>query len=163
MMVQILRGTPVWVWGLLAGLVMLGLSQARARTVPAAVATIMPVAMLALSLWGVGSAFGWSVVNLATWFAGVATTVLLASQLAARSAARYDAPTRRFHLPGSWVPMVLILAIFTARYAVNVLLVVQPALREQSLVAAGVAAGYGLVSGVFAARGLALWRLARAN
>jgi hypothetical protein len=162
MIVQILRGTPVWVWGLLAGLVVLGLSQARARSVPAATAAILPVAMLGLSLWGVGGAFGWTLLNLSAWFAGVAATVWFASLVGLRSDATYDAQTRRFQIAGSWAPMVLILAIFLGRYAVNVMLAIQPALRGEQVVAVGVSLAYGLVSGVFAARALGLYRVARA-
>src|SRR5439155_15157054 len=56
MLLQIVQHTPVWVWGLLAGLVALGVSQARDREVSLARITILPLVMLALSFSGVVSA-----------------------------------------------------------------------------------------------------------
>ena len=55
---QVVKNTPVWVWGLLAGLTALGLSQLRTRTVGALRTAIIPVAMTCLSLYGMVSAFG---------------------------------------------------------------------------------------------------------
>ncbi len=62
----ILAHTPVWVWPLLAALLVLGALQARARQVTLLRATLLPVAMLALSLWGVISVFA-SASTLAAW------------------------------------------------------------------------------------------------
>ena len=53
----VLRGTPAWVWGLLAGLVALGVSQLRDRTVSLARVSFMPVAMTGFAIWGLAGAF----------------------------------------------------------------------------------------------------------
>ena len=55
---DILMHTPPWVWGLLAGLVALGLLQTRRRQVGLARAALLPAAMLAWSLWSVMAGFG---------------------------------------------------------------------------------------------------------
>ena len=56
MMIRILQGTPGWVWGLLALLVILGLSQSMPRRVSARRIVIVPGIMLALSIAGVAAA-----------------------------------------------------------------------------------------------------------
>ena len=57
---SILRQTPSWVWGLLAGFVALGSTQLRDRSASLLRVSIMPVAMTLFSLWGTVSAFGGS-------------------------------------------------------------------------------------------------------
>lgn len=71
MFITIIQLTPVWVWGLLAGLVALGLSQSRQREMSLTRATILPMVMVALSLWGAYGAFGHLAVALGGWAAGV--------------------------------------------------------------------------------------------
>ena len=57
MIIQIIRGTPVWVWGLLAVLLAPGLSQSMPRRVSARRVMVLPALMLALSVGGVVSSF----------------------------------------------------------------------------------------------------------
>ena len=84
---------------------------------------------------------------------------LLLRRLNAPSGVRFDRSSARLHLPGSPWPLLLILAIFLLKYAVGIELAMQPqAASEQAFVLA-VAACYGALSGVFASRAAALWRL----
>ena len=69
--------------------------------------------------------------------------------------------TQRVRLPGSAMPLLLIVTIFLVKYAVGVELALQPALREHAGFALGVAAASGALSGVLAKRSAGLWRFAR--
>ena len=64
---QILINTPLWVWGLLAGLLVLGLSQTRSRSVGMARIALLPLGLGAFSLYGTFSAFGAAPVVLGQW------------------------------------------------------------------------------------------------
>lgn len=165
-LLSIVQGTPTWVWGLLAALLCLGASQLAARSARLPRVLLMPIAMAGFSAYGLVSGFGPSGQAggvLAAWLAAAA--LLMAASLALRPAApqgtRYDATTRRFHLSGSAMPLVLILGIFLTKYLVGVELVLQPALARDAVFALEIAALYGLFTGLFAARALRLWRLAR--
>ncbi len=83
---------------------------------------------------------------------------LLRRPLPART--RYDAATRRFILPGSPLPLLLILGIFLTKYAVGVTLAMRPALGGETDFALSVAGLYGIFSGILLGRALRLWRLA---
>lgn len=163
MLLPILNRTPPWVWGLLAALALLGLSQLRARSVSLARVAVLPVAMTALSVWGTASAFGsppqFTSVLLA-WFAAMALAVAIAAPMAPPTGARYDAGSRTFALPGSWVPMLLILGIFLTKYVVGVELAMQPGLARDADYARVTGALYGLFSGTFIGRAARLWCLA---
>jgi uncharacterized membrane protein len=160
MIAQILINTPLWVWGLLAGLLALGFSQTRSRSVGLARVVLLPLGLGAFSLYGTVSAFGASPAVLGSWLAATLVLVLVVTQLALPAATHYDSATRRFQLPGSWVPMALIMGIFLTKYAVGVSLVMHPELKAHANFSLAIATLYGVFSGIFAGRTLRLLRLA---
>lgn len=165
---QIIRQTPYWVWGLLAALVWLGASQLVDRTARLVRVVIMPVAMTGFSLYGLASAFGGAGHTSATvgaWMAAAAAAASLALwfQPTAPAGTRYDSASRCFELPGSAMPLALIMGIFLTKYLVGVELAMQPALARDASFALQIATLYGVFNGLFAARSLRLWRLVRSS
>lgn len=160
---QIVKNTPTWVFGLLAALLALGLSQVRTRDVSAMRMAITPAAMTGLSLWGTISAFSASPLFgyvLLAWAAGAALMLALISPMSAPRGTAYNAATRSFTVPGSVVPLMLILGIFMTKYIVGVELAMQPGLAHDGQYTLVVGGLYGLFSGTFAGRAARLWRLA---
>ncbi|RYF15469.1 MAG: hypothetical protein EOO30_14480 [Comamonadaceae bacterium] len=157
----ILRKTPVWVWGLLAGFLALGISQLRDRTASVARVSILPVAMTIFSLSGAFSALGGSphlASAIAAWL--IAAAVAFAVLAPGRADAQFDPVRRSFRLPGSVVPLLLIVGIFLVKYVVGVELAMAPRLVQDTQYALVVAALYGAFTGVFVGRASRLWRLA---
>ena len=64
-------------------------------------------------------------------------------------------------LPGSWVPLLLIVPLFSIKFGVGASLAMSPALAREAGFAAAAGLLYGVFSGVFLARGLAVWQVAR--
>ena len=157
----ILHHTPPWVWALLTVLLTLGFMQTLPRRVSVLRAALLPVAMLVWSLWGVAAGFG-GATALAAWAAGVLASASAAERLGAPAGARWSAAERCFELPGSWVPLALIVALFCIKFGVGTSLALHPALGDNAAFAHGASLAYGAFSGVFAGRALALLRLARA-
>ncbi len=160
MLTQIIHSTPVWVWALLAALVALGYSQSRSRSVGLRRLLVIPMIMIFLSLFGTVSAFGPSPAVLGVWLAACAMVVSLMVLRPAPLGAAYDSTLRRYAIPGSWLPLFVILGIFCTKYAVGVTLAMQPGMAQQAVFATLVSMLYGLFSGFFAGRALRLWRLA---
>lgn len=161
---QIVQQTPAWVWGLLAALLALGASQLFDRTAGLRRVLLMPVAMAGFSAYGLVSAFsgaGHAGATLGAWVLIAVATAALALWLQpqAPAGARYDSATRRLHLPGSAMPLALIVGIFLVKYFVGVELALQPALARDGTFALQIAVLYGLFNGLFATRALRLWRL----
>lgn len=159
----VVRGTPTWVWFLLAGLLWLGLSQALPRRVHLRRVMFGPVALTGLSLWGLGGAFGSSPTftwALLAWALCAAAAFAFVASRQVPSGTVFDATSGRFFIPGSWVPMVTILGIFLIRYVVNVDLAMSHALALDGKYTLAVGALYGLCSGVILGRAGRLWRLA---
>ena len=159
MLYQIVAHTPTWVWILLTALLGLGLSQVATRTVSLQRMTAMPLAMVGLSLYGTVSAFGAELQVLLVWLAGTGLMAALVMQRPLAPATRYDDWTGRFTVPGSWVPLLLILGIFATKYTVGVSSAMHPALAQDDGFRLGFTALYGAFSGIFLARAARLWRL----
>lgn len=160
-MIQILTHTPVWVFFLFVVLVVFGLQQARSRNVKFFLAYFLPVGMVALSLAGVLSSFGLQAAPVGLWGLGLVATALLLYKLLPLKGARFNQDTGHFFVPGSWVPFVVIMAIFFAKYGVGVMRGFNnPLLLNTSFILC-LSFAYGCFSGYFAARALALVSIAR--
>ena len=163
MFIAILQHTPIWVWGLLAALIAFGLSQARDREVTLSRATILPLVLIALSLGGVLSAFGHLSVALGGWAAGAGVALTLGRQFVAPREASWSAQAGLLHVPGSWLPLVLIVGLFCIKYFAGVSLAMNPSLASDATFAGLCSLAYGSFSGLFLARAMALRSLATRN
>jgi len=163
MLTTILSHTPTWVWGLLAALIWLGVSQLRDRTAGLLRVSIQPIAMTALAIWGITGAFGNSPMFgyvMLTWMLVAAIAFAAIGMTSAPAGTTYDATSRSYFLPGSWVPLAMIVGIFVTRYIVNVDVAMNPPLVRDGQYTLVVAGLYGLFTGSFLGRAARLWRLA---
>lgn len=159
MLLQILSHTPTWVFALFAALLLLGLQQRVPRRVTLRRTLLMPLVMGGLGLSGVLSAFGTTAAAL-TWAAVALAVALALGRRPAPAGSAWLPAERCFHVPGSVLPLLLMLAVFSTKYAAAVLLAMHPAWAQDSAAALGLSAFYGLAGGVFLGRAARLWRLA---
>lgn len=152
----ILEHTPLWVWAVFVAVVFLGLRQARTRNVSIARATILPVVMIVLSLSGVLGAFGQVPFAWAAWAIGLVLTLALAGKAVAVRGAVRSAQPGFLHIPGSFLPVALILAVFVTKYSAGVALAINPSLAANTGVAVALSLVYGAFSGLFWARARSL-------
>lgn len=158
--VPVLRNTPIWVWGLLAGLLALGISQLRDRTAGLVRVSLLPVVMTLFSVSGTFSALGGTphrAISISAWL--VAAVLAFAVLARGRNAARYDPVRRLYFLPGSSAPLLLFVGIFLVKYVVGVDLAMAPQLVREAPYVLCIAALYGAFTGVFVGRASRLWRL----
>jgi hypothetical protein len=159
MLIQILQHTPTWVFVLFAALLWLGLSQTFTRTVRFKRIALQAIGLTGFSLYSAVSAFPAVPLAPVVW---LTSSGLLFAALINRPVprgTRYDSWQQRFTLPGSALPLILIMGLFFIRYAVNVATALQPALAQLAF-ALACSAVYGAFSGLFAARAARLWRFA---
>ena len=160
MILGIVQHTPFRVWFILAGLVALGLSQTRTRELGLMRVTVLPFVLLTLSLAGLANAFGVMPVALGTWLAGVTAALALPRRLLTARGASWSATTGRLHVPGSWLPLALIVGSFAIKYVAGAGLAMHPSLASDATFAGFCSLGFGSFSGLFLARSLALRALA---
>ena len=162
MLIEILRRTPSWVFVLFFLLIALGFFQSKDRLVSRSKVTMLPAAMLLLSFYGVLSAFGITPLAFAAWLAGVAVALWFGLKTANLCGASFTKETELFAVPGSWLPLSLMMAIFFTKYAVGVILARKLPIAGDLTFIGSVSLIYGLLSGVFFARAIAILRTARA-
>jgi hypothetical protein len=140
---SILGGAPIWVYILLAGLIALGVRRLKPREVPLIVALIPVTAFL---LWSLIGALNFAqtagaVFAAAAWVSGIATGVVSAFVLPEARAKRI--PGGRILLPGSWMPLILYMTVFIARFACGAWAAMVPA-QAMTATAIGIAIGAAL-------------------
>jgi hypothetical protein len=160
---MILQHTPVWVWGLLAGLLVLGLWQTRSRQVRRGQVLALPAALLAMGLSTMAPAFVHQPLAAVLWLLALAGGTWLGWRWLQPRAAQWLPAVQRLQLPGSWLPLVLILLIFSLRYAAGVAQGLHPAWRGLLEVQAPLALVFGTLSGLFLGRALGLFALGRST
>jgi hypothetical protein len=161
MILQILAGTPLWVWGLLGALMTLGFVQSRPRAVSRLQLLALPLVLLALGLWSMWPGFVKQPLAAAVWLLSLGAFVALGLRLPRAAQAHWLVDRQRLQLPGSWFPMGLIVVIFSLRYVFAVAQALNPELRGLLLVQAPVAAAFGALTGLFTGRALGLLKLTR--
>jgi hypothetical protein len=158
LVMQIISYTPRWVFGLLVALCVFGLLQTRSRQVSVAVALILPVGMLLLSLQGASATLGWHLPVLTCWLLGISATAIIWLKLINRDSARYEPQVNKLMIQGSWVPLLIILAIFFTRYFLGVAEGMQLEVMRNWYFPLLMSFILGAWSGYFCARGIIYWQ-----
>jgi len=151
MLFQILAHTPVYVWAILAFLVYRGLAALRERDITVRKLFAIPLVMLALSLQDIAVKFGLGAGVLATWGGAL---VLVALPVWMWGAGRISAGPNpgSLRIAGSRAPLVMMLAVFAARYALSVTLAVQPQVLHEGAFVFAACGVLGLFNGYFVGR-----------
>ena len=157
---QILKGTPIWVWAILAALIYVGGKQLKPRVVKRYSVLIAPVAFLFVGLMAAGR----GPVGFATWALSlIGLAVFTCFVWRPATGARYEADGDRLHLPGSAMPIIIMLAIFLLNYVINVVLAINPSYRGELIWQIVPALILGALSGVFIGRAATLFRMNRVS
>jgi hypothetical protein len=147
---------PVWVLPLFVGLMVLGWLQTKQRKLTRTRVLIMPLVMLAFSLFSVLSLFGASALALLAWALGLCLGAALVFRFIRRDGMQFDANKNQFTLPGSYLPWGLILGIFSLRFVVGAMSASGAASLHSAIVVGSIALAGGFFSGCFSGRALAL-------
>jgi uncharacterized membrane protein len=143
--IDIVAGTPLWVWPLLAYSLWAGWSMSRDRDTALWRMAVMPALIFGLSVYGL-AASGLTLVSLAAYLVGAGLGAFMGQTVARRRPAEILA-NGMIRQRGDWLPFVLILGIFATRYVQGAALAMHPELAAN----AAFTLGGAFVSGLFAA------------
>lgn len=151
----IVANTPVWVWPLLAGLLLLGALQLADRTLSWRRLIGLPLGLGFLSLSTIFTIALPVEQGIGIWLAALLVGSGIGWLIAPRVG--YDPNTKLLAVPGSVVPLLIIIAIFAGRYYFGYLFGRYPELRlDQATLMASVALG-GFCAGLMAGRLAGMW------
>jgi hypothetical protein len=150
---QVIVNTPAWVWGVLAAITLLGVLQAFDRVLSAPRIIGISLGWTVFSLWGAAHTFGFDARVLAAWASGLALSLIAQHRLIAPRGVQ-ALGNGRYAVAGSIWPLLTIWAVFSVRYVTSVMLVLDPALKQNPTFGLVVPAVYGLLSSLFIGRAL---------
>lgn len=155
----IIQHIPPWVFLILAALLWLGISALKDRSVRWRVPVIVPIAMTFMAFSSLVTQYWASDLLFPALLAWLLVCAFTAWQLAKRplpEVIRFDLETAKFHLPGSYVPLVLYMGIFGFKFMVGFMSGMRMPMVNNIEFVLGVSGIYGLFSGVFLSNA---WRL----
>jgi len=154
---EILRQTPSWVFGLFSVLLALGIMQSRPRRVSRSGILALPAAMAILSIYGTASAFGTAPEAWLGWLVGLLGALWMGTVLRMSKDVITTTDGLGRIVPGSWIPLVLMMAIFSTKYMVGMAFARQLTMVGLVPFVVGICVLYGAFTGLIAARALAIW------
>lgn len=116
---KILSHIPLWVFILFFVLVALGLSQNRDRYISLWRASILPIAMLIYSLYGVISSFGVTTTTLDLWAVGIVVALIANTFLKYPRDVIFLPYKKLYFIKGSLIPLLLIMLIFWTKFIIG--------------------------------------------
>jgi len=157
LIVEIVKHTPLWAFVLFVFLIILGLQQSKQRTVKKFLLLPLPIGMAFLSYYGVFSSFGLSPVSSGLWLFALVSVAYFSGKYFPAKGVEFSAEAGYINIPGSWVPLLLMMAIFFSKYLVAVLSALQPSIVLSAGFMIFCTLLYGAFSGVFVARAMSMW------
>lgn len=153
---DILHGTPVWVWVLLVFLLSRGFKALNSGTVPLARLAIFPILFAGWGIIHLASypAQGWT--SAPVWVVSAVVGIAAGIQIARRTRFLVDANTNTVMVPGSIVPLLLILATFVTKFWLGFELATAGASSVGAYLLIDAAVS-GLVAGIFGGRFFTYW------
>jgi hypothetical protein len=161
-LLQIIAGTPIWVWVLLAFLLFLGVRGLQPSTAPLWRVAILPTVFFVWGLHSLVTLYGLTLQRALPWAAALVVGALVGMTLAARQPIRADKRRHLAHTAGGRLPLVLILLIFSIKYVFGFLHATRPGAFVEARFWLPELAVSGLLTGMFIGRFAGLWRQYRA-
>lgn len=158
---MILTHAPVWVWAILAFVIAMGIRLSREQRMSRLRLMLVPAIWLVYGAWGVENTFGFTATPLLAWATGLLASVVLVRWSGWPGQARVEGGNHV--VPGSWIPMGLMLAIFLGKFILGMGLAMNPALAHQTGVAIAFSGLFGALSGAFLGRTLNILGIGRGN
>lgn len=143
---DIFRGTPVWVFALFAYLLWMGISRLKPRVRPFGQIWITPAVFIAWGLLGLFEHTGSIAPTLSRWLIAAAVGGVLGA--AGGAPLKVDRARNLVQLPASVMPLVRNAAIFGAHYVLRVAATMNPPVHDMLMgwdtCVSGASAGYFL-------------------
>lgn len=152
-MLQIITKIPVFVWPLFAILLLGGLKARKASSVPILVLLLIPSIFLGWSLFSFFGKYGTNPLAILFWLLCLGLGFLIGFLHMQRLDLQFNRQKKKVEMPGSWIPLMLSMSIFTSKFSIGMMSSMMPHLNG-SLLFLGLELFSTIILGIFAGRGI---------
>lgn len=155
----LLTKTPAYVFVIFFILLILGLIQLKERRAKTTRVLIMPFALILYSFYSTIATFGFNFLAVGLFSLGVILIFLFSYLIDLSKLATYNSLKEEFLIKGSFMPLVLMMLVFFAKYVLNVFQALNNPILENFLFVGASSLFFGILSGIFLVRALAILKL----
>jgi hypothetical protein len=152
-MLQIITKIPMFVWPLFVILLLGGLRARKNSAVPLAVLLLIPSIFLGWSLFSFFRKYTADSVAILLWFLCLGMGFFIGFSHMQKLKLQFDTQKKKVEMPGSWVPLMLSMSIFTSKFSIGMMSSMMPHLNG-SLLFLGLELFSIIILGIFAGRGI---------
>lgn len=152
-MLQIITKVPVFVWPLFVILLLGGLKARKTSTVPLAILLLIPSIFLSWSLFSFFGKYATNPLAVLFWILCLGVGFIIGFSHMQRLQLQFDKKKKKVEMPGSWIPLMLSMSIFTSKFSIGMMSSMMPHLNG-SLLFLGLELFSTIILGIFAGRGI---------
>lgn len=152
-MLQIITKIPVFVWPLFAILLVGGLKARKTSTVPMAVLLLIPSIFFGWSFFSFFGKYGTNPIAILFWFLCLGTGGFIGFLHMQRLELQFDKEKMKVEMPGSWIPLILSMSIFTSKFSIGMMNSMLPHFNG-SILFLGLELFSTIILGIFVGRGI---------
>lgn len=152
-MLQIITKIPIFVWPLLVVLLVSGLRARKTSAVPLAVLLLIPSIFFIWSLFSFFGKYASDPFAMLLWPLCLGLGIFIGYSHMKRLKLQFDKQKKRVKMPGSWIPLILSMSIFTSKFSVGMMSSLLPHLNG-SLLFLSLELFSTIILGIFAGRGI---------
>jgi hypothetical protein len=152
-MLQIITDIPVFVWPLFAILLLGGLKARKTNTVPLASMLLIPCGFFIWSFFSFFEKYTADPVAISLWIGCLGAGFLIGFSHMQKLTLKFDREKKKIEMPGSWIPLILSMSIFSSKFSLGMMSAMLPHLNG-SLLFLGLELFATIILGVFAGRGI---------
>jgi hypothetical protein len=117
--------------------------------------------MVGLSLAGIKTSFGLTTIPVTAWGMAIVLATVVGYSFFRDKRINFEATNGTFSIPGTWVPLAIMMALFFTKYVYAVMNGFNAAVVSTPLFIGALSAVYGVLSGYFSSRAVNLIKLAQ--
>ena len=152
-MTQIITKIPVFVWPLFAILLISGLRARKTSVLPLALLLLMPTMFFGWSLFSFFGKYATHPLAILFWIVCLGVGFFIGFSHMQRLNLQFDRKKKKVEIPGSWIPLMLSMSIFSSKFSIGIMSSLMPHLNG-SLLFLGLELFSTLILGIFAGRGV---------
>lgn len=152
-MLKIITNIPLFVWPLFALLLLNGLRSTKSNGVPLAVLLLIPSIFFGWSLSSFFGKFGTTPLTILLWILCLGMGFLIGFLHTRKLSLQFDRPKGKVKMPGSWIPLMLSMSMFTSKFSIGMMSSMKPHLNG-SLLFFSLELFSTIILGFFAGRGI---------